>query len=175
MDFRIWFISLLTITALNWFNVGKTRPPKEINISGDWLFQTGDDFRWKNTAFDDTAWMSITVPSAWENQGYQDYDGIGWYRKHFIVPREWRSENGIAFDIGKIDDDDEVYINGQIIGSGEGWESWRKYQIPIGLVEFGSDNIIAIRVKDTGGNGGIWEGPVKLITELVPNFNPDEY
>lgn len=175
MDFRIWIISLAVISFLRLFNIGQLPPDKEIVISGAWLFTTGDMPDWKKSEYDDSNWATIEVPSVWENQGYADYNGIAWYRKHIEIPNSWQNVEGISFDIGKIDDEDSVYFNGRLIGSTIGWQRWRRYSIPLSLVRFGEDNVIAIMVNDTGGNGGIWEGPIKLVTGLTARFNVEEY
>ena len=75
--------------------------------------------------------------------------------------------------IGKIDDMDEVYINGTLIGStgniNRKWASddeynrYRNYSIPDDLLRAGKDNVIAIRVYDQEGRGGIYEGPLTII------------
>lgn len=175
MDFRYWFLSALVVTFLHWFNVGTTPPPKEIILTGDWLFKTGDNRYWKNPASLDTDWSFIRVPAAWEAQGYPDYDGLAWYRKHVQIPSDWQKADGIYFDIGKIDDDDEVYVNGQLIGASSGWSTWRKYSVPMDIIKFDQDNVIAIRVNDSGGNGGLMEGPVKLKTGVITRTNIEEY
>ncbi|MFH1368015.1 MAG: beta galactosidase jelly roll domain-containing protein [Elusimicrobiota bacterium] len=170
MDFRYWLLTAVVVTFLGWFDVGKTSPPKEMVIAGDWMFKTGDNSNWKNQSTQDADWSFIRVPAVWEGQGYPDYDGIAWYRKHLQIPADWEKAAGIIFDIGKIDDDDEVFFNGQSIGASTGWQTYRKYAIPKELVRFDQDNVIAIRVNDGSGGGGLWEGPVKLVTGVVARY-----
>jgi sialate O-acetylesterase len=73
--------------------------------------------------------------------------------------------------MGKADDEDQVYINGELVGTHSGYADYRKYPIPKNLVKFDQDNLIAIRVNDTGGNGGLWEGAFKLITGGTSRYN----
>lgn len=167
MDFRYWFLAAVVVTFLSWFDVGKTPPVKELPLAGDWMFKTGDNSSWKSPTFQDTDWTFIRVPAAWEGQGYPDYDGVAWYRKHFVIPADWESAAGIIFDVGKIDDEDEVFFNGESIGATSGWQTQRKYAIPKALVRFDQDNVIAVRVTDSGGGGGYWEGAAKLYTGVV--------
>lgn len=170
MDFRVWLAAAVVATFLSIFNVGKVPPPKELLLSGDWLFKTGDNPAWKNQANGDSDWVSIKVPAAFETQGYPGYDGVVWYRKHVVVPAEWQNSAGIIFDMGKADDEDEVYFNGELIGAHSGWQDYRKYSVPKDLVKYDQDNLIAIRVNDTGGNGGLWEGAFKLITGVSARY-----
>jgi len=81
--------------------------------------------------------------------------------------------------MGKIDDIDQVYINGILVGSTgtfpkyEGgdasssreYEALRGYYLPAGLLKKGQKNVVAVRVLDTGGNGGVYEGPVGLLSQ----------
>jgi sialate O-acetylesterase len=82
--------------------------------------------------------------------------------------------------IGKIDDIDQVYINGTLVGStgefrtdsrfddpatGQEYNAFRGYYLPEGLLKKNQKNVIAVRVFDSGGDGGIYEGPVGIITQ----------
>jgi len=176
MDFRIWLAGVIALFTIQLFGIGKVRPPEEMSISGEWLFHTGDSMSWRGRDFDDSAWTKIQVPSTWENQGFAEYDGFAWYRYHVEVPSDWKGRGeGIIFDIGRIDDDDEFYFNGRFLGRNYGWQTWRKYFVPGGLIRYGGDNVIAIRVTDKGGGGGIWEGPIKILTGSSSRFDAEEY
>jgi len=157
---------------------GKTAANLDVNLQSTWKFQPGDDFRRKESDFDDSGWSEIFVPGKWEDQGYRDYDGYAWYRKSFEFHTTTGNEKMVLL-MGKIDDIDQVYINGTFVGStgtfpsrsreeastGQEWEAFRGYYIPDGLLKKNQKNVIAVRVLDTGGDGGIYEGPVGLITQ----------
>jgi sialate O-acetylesterase len=157
---------------------GKTSVNLDINLQSSWRFQPGDDLRRKEADFDDSGWAEIFVPAKWEDQGYRDYDGYGWYRKSFICQMNGDNEKLVLL-MGKIDDIDQVYINGTLVGStgnfpsrpgadastGQEYDAFRGYFIPEGLLKKNQKNVIAVRVLDTGGAGGIYEGPVGIITQ----------
>jgi hypothetical protein len=157
---------------------GRTYINLDINLQGAWKFQPGDDFRRKESDFDDNMWDEIFVPAKWEDQRYRDYDGYGWYRKSFIYPGKSDDERMVIV-LGKIDDIDQVYINGTLVGStgnfpgrenewastGQEYIAFRGYYIPAGLLKKDQKNVVAVRVLDTGGAGGIYEGPVGIITQ----------
>lgn len=157
---------------------GKTSVNLDINLQSSWRFQPGDDLRRKESDFDDSGWAEIFVPAKWEDQGYRDYDGYGWYRKSFICQMNGDNEKLVLL-MGKIDDIDQVYINGTLVGStgnfpsrpggdastGQEYDAFRGYFIPEGLLKKNQKNVIAVRVLDTGGTGGIYEGPVGIITQ----------
>ena len=158
---------------------GEKNPIKlEVNLQTTWKFKTGDDPKRKDIEFDDSGWDEIFVPSSWEDQGYRDYDGYAWYRKSFVYQGSDAADKLVVL-LGKIDDIDQLYINGTLVGStgkfpsrssdwpngGPEWNASRGYYVPEGLIQKGKVNVIAVRVLDTGGNGGIYEGPVGIITQ----------
>ena len=146
-----------------------------LNLNGSWKFQTGDNKNWKSPEFNDETWKSINVPATWESQGYNDYDGYAWYRLKFSLPQNINNEE-LYLSLGKIDDIDDVYLNGERIGNvydlrkrsyyNSNWE-WtmpRTYKIREGLLNRNGSNTIAVRVYDGQGLGGIYEGPVGIMT-----------
>src|SRR5438046_9919899 len=54
-----------------------------------------------------------------------------------------------------IDDNDVTYVNGVKVGGTNSYNTHRKYAIPAGVLKAGK-NVIAVRVEDTGGGGGIY-------------------
>jgi sialate O-acetylesterase len=113
---------------------------------------------WAGLDYSDGHWRSIKTPMYWENQGYIDIDGIGWYRKEIKLNEEQTNAN-LTLHLGKVDDSDITFINGIEIGRTEGkYDEDRIYTIDKKYLKPGS-NIIVVRVQDTGGNGGIWGDP----------------
>jgi sialate O-acetylesterase len=157
---------------------GKNSVNMDVNLQTSWKFQPGDDMRRKEADYDDSGWGEIFVPAKWEDHGYRDYDGYAWYRKSFIY-QGGKDNDKMVILLGKIDDIDQVYINGSLVGStgqfparsgddvstGQEYVAFRGYFIPDGLLKKNQKNIIAVRVLDTGGVGGIYEGPVGIITQ----------
>lgn len=104
---------------------------------------------------DDKAWPTLNAPQVWETQGLAGFDGQVWLRRHVTLTA---AELGAAtLHLGAVDDCDETFVNGQPVGKTCGWETPRAYPLPAGLLRAG-DNVIAVRVTDTGGDGGI-DGP----------------
>jgi hypothetical protein len=157
---------------------GKTDVRLDINLQTPWKFKIGDDLKRKEAGYDDSQWDDVFVPAKWEDQGYRDYDGYAWYRKSFVFQGTF-SDNQLVILLGKIDDIDQVFINGTLVGStgtfplksyesaqtDQHYNAFRGYYFPAGLIKTGQKNIIAVRVLDTGGGGGIYEGPVGIITQ----------
>lgn len=147
-------------------------------LDGLWKFSIGDSIIWSTEKFDDKHWNEIVVPSFWERQGFDEYNGFGWYRKIFVLDTSL-TDKKLVLLLGKIDDIDEVYINGRLIGSTGKLEinengniptnneylELRSYFIPDGLLYKNKPNTIAVRVYDGWIDGGIYEGPVGLIRQ----------
>ena len=125
-----------------------------VRLRGPWRFRTGDDPRYAARAFDDDAWETIPVPLHWEQAGHPDYDGHAWYRTRFALPAV--TAPAAHLELGKIDDNDETFINGVRIGATNGWSSYRRYVVPATALNWGGENVLAIHVVDTGGPGGFW-------------------
>lgn len=140
-------------------------------LEGMWKFHLNDNIDWKNVNFKDKDWNQIVVPANWESQGYTDYDGYAWYRKTFSLPENLKNKTLVLL-LGKIDDKDETYLNGKLIGHTGNinesetnewdWQQFRGYFIPRELLQ--KENVIAVRVYDGYLNGGIFEGPIGIMT-----------
>ncbi len=112
---------------------------------------------WKDNAFDDSHWPHMKLPGLWEQQGLglEDLDGIVWFRKTMIISEQDAGKPAIL-ELSKIDDSDDTYVNGIMIGETKNkYADKRTYNIPAGILKAGK-NIIAVRVEDTGGGGGIY-------------------
>ena len=118
---------------------------------------------WEKPGTDVKAWNDIAVPKPWEQSGvpgFEAFDGVAWYRREFDAPADWVGKD-LALNLGPIDDLDTTWVNGQPVGSTERYDIARTYTIPAKLVRKGR-NVIAVRVLDTGGLGGIWGKPEQL-------------
>ncbi len=147
-----------------------------VNLAGAWKFSLGDDLKWREVTWDDRGWEELIVPMRWDYQGYADYDGFAWYRKKTIIGRDLEDER-LILSLGRIDDVDEAYFNGERIGStgdfdleqghathSDWYRQERLYTIPRDLVRWNGENVIAVRVRDVWRDGGIYEGAVGITT-----------
>lgn len=140
-----------------------------VNLNSKWKFSIGDSQKWASPTFNDDDWESILVPSEWENQGFQGYDGYAWYRTEFTLDAIYDKDN-IYLNLGYIDDVDEVYINGVLVGfSGtfppNYWTAYnakRIYNVPREIINFDGKNVISVRVYDAQLGGGIVSGDIGI-------------
>ena len=99
-------------------------------------------------------WSEMKLPTNWEDAGLPGLDGVVWFRKTIDLPESW--EKAIAtLNLGPIDDIDTTWVNGVPVGTTNLWNASRHYALPPGTLKAGK-NVIAIRVLDTAGNGGVW-------------------
>ena len=148
------------------------------NLRGTWKFRIGDNIRWASVNYDDSSWDEIYAPSAWEDEGFNGYDGYAWYRKSFDGRSLGNIEN-LFINLGYIDDVDEVFINGNFIGySGQfppdfhtAYNAKRAYNIPSQYINYEGENIIAVRVFDTVLGGGIISGDLGIYRYTSNEFN----
>lgn len=135
-------------------------------------FAVGDDARWKNLSFDDSSWKTLSVKKPWNEQGVANPNNYAWYRMRFTMPQSMLEASDlkevVKFNMGKIDDADEVYLNGVLIGkTGRGakdkggyeslWDKERVYTVKAkdGPVKWGQENVLAVRVYNGNDPGGM--------------------
>jgi alpha-galactosidase len=146
---------------------------QDISITNGWKFKTGDSSVWATKNFDDKDWAPIKIGELWETQGYPNYDGFAWYRLHIVIPSSIKERSflkeKLRIDLGMIDDGDEFYLNGMLIGKNGGktndikqgvYDVQRTYMLSLNdqRILWDKENVIAVRVFDSGGGGGMYDG-----------------
>lgn len=155
-------------------------------LSDSWKFSPGDDPSWSDPGFDDSSWEILSVSANWDEQNYGELDGYAWYRLQFRLPAGIRRnaflKDSVRISLGKIDDFDEVYLNGELLGYNgntveRGTEPpeefavepspWYKPRIYVlaaddGRLRWNRKNLIAVRVYDRGGLGGMYSGGTNI-------------
>ena len=159
---------------------------QEIAIDKGWKFTTGDSSQWASPNYNDQSWKPINISLNWEAQGYPNYDGFGWYRLHLVIPSSLKEKaylkDSLRLDLGIIDDNDEVYLNGKLIAEygGRGGDiktskyGPRSYTIAANnpAILWDKENVLAIRIFDTGGDGGIYGDDHKIsMADLMDNVS----
>ena len=125
---------------------------------------------WMTACFDDSLWQTIAIPEKWHGEG--EY---AQYRIKFNLPKEFVSQAAYRqyaiFDLAYIDDCDEAYLNGKLIGKcgimpHEGmehsaWDAHRVYQVDAEDLKAG-ENMLTVLVWNRRTRGGVYDGPFKL-------------
>ncbi|MBW8734418.1 MAG: beta galactosidase jelly roll domain-containing protein, partial [Asticcacaulis sp.] len=129
--------------------------------SDAWWRDRDPDYRqtaaWSGPAFTATDWPTIVPQGIWEDSGIaalNSFDGVVWYRQTVTLTVD-QAAHATAIDLGPVDDADVTWINGTRVGSNDVWNAPRHYTIPKDVLKAGT-NVIAVRVLDTGGGGGLY-------------------
>lgn len=134
---------------------------RKVNLRGNWKFILGDNMAFAKPGYDDSKWENMYVPAPWQEEGFSEYRGFAWYRRSFEIT--FTPNEPLFIELGRIDDVDEVYINGHLVGTTGGfppayytaYNVKRNYLIPTEYLNQGKKNVVAVRVFDEGGEGGI--------------------
>lgn len=168
------FVIFLTIAGVlvGVRGLGQDKYDRVLSLHGKWKFNIGDKSLWADPYFDDKSWESIYVPSKWEDEGFNGYNGYAWYRTSFEGSALKDRGTSFTLFLGYIDDVDEVYLNGHRIGSSgsfppryhTAFNAFRSYYIPNEYLKTNGRNVIAVRVYDAEIEGGIVSGEVGIYT-----------
>ncbi|EJG01553.1 sialate O-acetylesterase [Flavobacterium sp. F52] len=122
-------------------------------IQGNPVSSDNED-SFKELSFNDNSWGELNTPSLWENQPLGDLDGVVWMRKTITLTAE-DLKNKAVLSLAKIDDEDITYVNGIEIGRNTQYDLKRVYSVPGNVLKEGK-NVIAVRIVDNSGGGGIY-------------------
>ena len=142
-------------------------------IKNGWIDMDLQDNKFKNKDFDDSSWpywepseIDYEYPiypglfeSVFNMNDKLLHDGVIWFRVNFDL-NEIDNDYTLMFEKG-IDDADQTYINGNLIGNTFNSALAREYKIPKEILNKGL-NSLAIRITDYRLAGG-FKGPIKLI------------
>ena len=120
---------------------------------------------WAASNFDDTDWQTHKLPGLWEGQGLRGFDGMVWYRKSITLSKQDLLSE-IKIGVGRIDDSDITFINGNKVGGlTQQYNTPRVYDVNQQFLKEG-ENIITVRADDTGGGGGIHGEAAELFIQI---------
>jgi len=106
-------------------------------------------------------WLTMPLPGFWEQRpGFNSFDGVIWFRKEVELTAT-EAGKPLKLSLGPVDDIDSTWFNGTLVGTTDGYDRARTYTVPAALVKAGR-NIVAVRVLDGGGGGGLWGKPEEL-------------
>ena len=169
---KLFLAALMALTGL---------PINAQDVSvGKALFRQGDDMEWAKPDMDDASWSEIDITKLWDRQGFpRNNNAYGWYRIRVDIPKSLLGssdqQNVVIFHLPKADDVDECYLNGRLIGSTGrmptdpagylcGVDLVRDYLVDArtGGIRWDAENVIAVRVYNRGGSGGLFGRPLTL-------------
>ena len=108
--------------------------------------------RWIDPKLNDSDWDEMIVPGFWSKGPKININGSVWFRKKINVPK---SLVGVSLKLwlGRIVDQDSVFVNGKFVGTTGYQYPPRKYVIGPSILNEG-ENIIVVRVINNSSKGG---------------------
>lgn len=152
---------------------------QSINLPNEGKFKFGDNLEWAQLDFNDQDWSSQLL-----GKSFRKDSSYAWYRIKVVIPSSLKTTagKGLKLNLGKIDDADQTFFNGKLIGAMGSfppnyttqWDQARVYTIPEKDVQWDKENVIAVRVYNLVGGMGMWSGnpyysiePMGWIDEVV--------
>lgn len=167
MKKRILILSVLLYFILSpcvCFSNNNTRIKE--NFDFGWKFHLGDNKEASSPQFNDSQWEKIQLPHDWsislpfdstmqrgESMGFIP-GGIGWYRKTFDVPENYKGQKiTVLFD--GVYHQSDVYINGKHLGFYPYGYIGFEYDLTPYL-KYGKENTISVRVDHSNAPTSRW-------------------
>ncbi len=132
-----------------WYSQSRTEDlPSEVE---DWTKADFGDGALAKAEFVNGNWRNLQLPGRLDEHGSTQLNGVFWVRKSVDI-QDTSSDYTLSF--GAIDDGDQTFFNGELVGSTWGHLKPRSYTVPQSLLRKGS-NFVAVKAIDTGGQGSI--------------------
>lgn len=118
---------------------------------------------WNPQAVDSGTWH-VAPPGlgdyqAWGVPALSNFLGMLWYRTQLQLTAEEAAQPA-WLDLGGVDEVDQTWLNGHVIGNSFGFGTERSYRIPDGVLRAG-DNTLVVNVLNTYGAGGLVGDPTR--------------
>jgi sialate O-acetylesterase len=110
-----------------------------------------DDTPWQPDAGGD--WTPATPSARWVAPDLADHVGPVWYRTTLTLDAAQAAQPA-TLELGRVDEVDMSWLNGQPIGSSDGADTPRRYPLPAGTLYAGR-NTLVVNVLNTYRSGGI--------------------
>ena len=126
--------------------------------------------RWYASGHKGTPWKSIRVGQTWQQQGYPDYAGPGWYRITAHVPAHVPAK--LYLYLGETRKEYRIFVNGQELKHNIiQWPQRLTYTDVGSLIKPGKANEIVLRVEpgDEDEGGGLVLNPVAILDKPPPD------
>lgn len=155
-------------------------PMDNINaVTAGWA--NGDYNSW-GTVQPGLTWWTADFDSSLNNNA--NFGGHAWYIRDFYVPADFPTQ-GLLLSGGQIDETDIMYVNGHFVGTtgynisggtnappgttSNPWDVERYYPIDSSFLNYGQTNTIYVRMYNSSGGGGWYNGPIGIYSQASLN------
>lgn len=154
---KFCFVCLLLIFLIN-AAAAPANDRQRLLMDFNWKFSQTDTISADKTEFNDTKWRLLNLPHDWniENEFIQSAPtgggggylptGVGWYRKHFVLPKSALSKS-IWIEFDGVYQNSDVWINGNHLGHYP--SGYMSFQYDLTAFIKAGENVIAVRVDNS--------------------------
>lgn len=107
---------------------------------------------WNQNSTDESDWKEMQIPGFWADESLGNINGAVWFKKEVTVPKSFAGQEAKLF-LGRIVDQDFVYLNGEFVGTTGYQYPPRRYEVKPEILKEGK-NTITVRVINSSGRGG---------------------
>ena len=171
MELRKNILQKVGTAIILMFLVACTSTKKSVRIVQDfnqnWNFKLGDYPTAIEANFNIAGWRTLQLPHDWSIEGAFNKDnptkqaqaflpaGMGWYRKTFTVPANWKNK-AVLIEFDGVFKNSEVFINGHSLGvRPNGYISFG-YELSKYLHFGKQENVIAVKVDNDAQPNSRW-------------------
>ncbi len=150
MFFRIFFFCSMLVFCSFPALAGEAEARVVLNMNTGWAFHRGEVESGGQPRLDDSGWIAAIIPHIMQLEkkhcgGDIIYDGVGWYRRTFRVPSQYKDKQ-IKISFEGVMNACEVYLNGQKISAHRGGYVGFVTDITT-RINWDRDNLLAVRVS----------------------------
>ena len=156
------------------------------NFDSGWRFLKADATSAEQSDFNDADWRKLDLPHDWSIEGPFAKtnltggaggflpSGVGWYRKHFSLPKT-DSGKSISIEFDGVMQNSDVWINGFHLGHRPNGYASFSYELT-GHLNFSGDNVLAVRCDTSAQPASRWYSGagiyrhVRLVTSDQTHF-----
>jgi len=160
-------LTFMTLASMLSAWAADARPPRQVLAADSgWKFFLGDPSAAEAPSFADASWRTVDLPHDWSIESPPDKDnpsgggggffvgGVGWYRKTFRAPEDWKGKR-VSVEFDGVYRDAAVYLNGRKLGTHPyGYTSFTFDLTP--ELNFSGVNVLAVRVDNSAQPNSRW-------------------
>ncbi len=159
-------IMLLSLATVSMTAAEPTSPRLELAADAAWKFVLSDPRGAEAPSFADATWRTVDLPHDWSIEGRPDKDnpggagegffpgGVGWYRKTFRAPGDWKGKR-VSVEFDGVYKDATVYLNGHALGTHPYGYTGFTFDLTPDL-NFNGTNVLAVRVDNSAQPNSRW-------------------
>lgn len=106
-------------------------------------------------------WETFQVPGYWANEETGAKNGVAWFQKSFEISDNLQGHEA-KLNMGRIVDADQIYINGQLVGSTGYQYPPRWYDVSENILMEGENSIVVRIINESGYGGFVPDKPYQI-------------